>query len=175
MMRLDTETVRPGPRTARGPVEADLIPIPTLIRVPRLAPRRARGRSSRPTSTSTLTTTPTVRARPIGTSGRRPRRRLRRGVRRSVISTVFLAVMAGLFTIGWTPREGGLPRLALPAERPTVEVARVDDGIGPVLESPSTEPDLGAPVVDAESTVVFPGYLLPDNHRDREEPSHEGS
>ncbi len=83
--------------------------------------------------------------------------------------------MAGLFTIGWTPREGGLPRLALPAERTTVEVARVDDGIGPVLESPSTEPDLGAPVIEAESPVVFPGYLLPDNHRDREEPSHEGS
>lgn len=165
MMRLDTETVRPGPRTARGPVEADLIP--TLIRVPRLAPKRASGGSGRPSIT--------VSARPIRTSARRPRRRLRRGVRRTAIATAILAVMAGLFTIGWTPRDGGLPRLSLPAERPTVEVARIDDGIGPVLESPSAEPDLGAPVVEAESPVVFPGYLLPDNHRDREEPSHEGS
>lgn len=83
--------------------------------------------------------------------------------------------MAGLFAIGWRPRDGGLPQLAIPADGATVAVARADDTISPVLESPSAEPDLGAPVAEVEPPVVFPGYLLPDNHRGREEPTHEGS
>jgi hypothetical protein len=37
----------------------------------------------------------------------------------------------------------------------------------------SIEPAATTPVVDAESPVIFPGYLLPDD--DSEEPAHAGS
>jgi hypothetical protein len=35
------------------------------------------------------------------------------------------------------------------------------------------EPAIGAPIADAEVSVIFPGYVLPDDSL--EEPAHEGS
>jgi hypothetical protein len=43
----------------------------------------------------------------------------------------------------------------------------------PMAPAISLEPAALTPVVDVESTVVFPGYLLPDD--DREDPTHAGS
>jgi hypothetical protein len=96
--------------------------------------------------------------------------------------------MAGTFTMGWTTRGIGSPRLPLlrtaafardAAERtlPLREGAPLSD-VPPAVgeaeaESVATGPALDAPVADADVPVVFPGYLLPDNNR--EEPAHEGS
>jgi hypothetical protein len=50
--------------------------------------------------------------------------------------------------------------------------ARGGAGFRPTI-SISIEPAALAPYADAESPVVFPGYLLPDDGR--EEPAHAGS
>lgn len=194
MMRLDTDPMTSGQRTGRGPAD----PLPLLIQVPRVDEPAGRVRFWRPEAAAAGRPAcwGASRPGPVGSFGAparsQPRRRLRRGVRRAGYSLLVLAAMAGTFTVGWTTRGGGLPRLPLlsaaapgtaqgglsgrpdewPAEVPTVEpVAETEAGVD--ADPFATGPALGAPVADAEVPVVFPGYLLPDNNR--EEPAHEGS
>ena len=179
MMRLDSDPMTPGLRTGRGQADA----MPLLIQVPRVDDPHGRVRVWHPEAAGHVR--PTWRG-PSGTfrAAGRPRRRLRRGVRRAGWSLLVLVAMAGTFTMGWTTRGIGSPRLPLLR---TAALAR--DGAGlrecaplsdvpPAVreaeaESVATGPALDAPVADADVPVVFPGYLLPDNNR--EEPAHEGS
>jgi hypothetical protein len=48
--------------------------------------------------------------------------------------------------------------------------AEIDASYGSI---PSIAPAIGAPIADAEASVIFPGYLLPDDSR--EEAANEGS
>ncbi len=93
--------------------------------------------------------------------------------------------MAATFTMGWTTRGSGPPRLAilgpvLPGLNAGGPVLSFEGGARPPDDSPADRdadaiaigPALGAPVADAEVPVVFPGYVLPDDSR--EEPAHEG-
>jgi hypothetical protein len=97
--------------------------------------------------------------------------------------------MAGTFTMGWTTRGSGIPRLAiLGTAARGLDRGRAPsafaDGALPSADTPEDRdsdaganavaagPALGPPVADAEVPVVFPGYVLPDDRR--EEPAHEG-
>jgi len=118
---------------------------------------------------------------------RRPRRRLRRQVR--VAGYALLGLLPMLLAWShWTDARSiqhtGFLLLSLPSHRPGGEAP--DDGTDPkasnsasaVTLSPtpvllSIEPVGTAVDSDTETPVVFPGYLLPDDHH--EEPVHEGS
>jgi hypothetical protein len=97
--------------------------------------------------------------------------------------------MAATFTMGWTTRGSGPPRLAILGTaafgrdvgraRSTVEGgarpsadALVDIETDADADAVAIGPALAPPVADAEVPVVFPGYVLPDDRR--EEPAHEG-
>jgi hypothetical protein len=187
MMRLNTEPTTPGLRTGRKPADGMAL----LIQVPRVAEPRRRGGVSRPEAAgssqpawpSSPGGAPTERYR----SAVRPRRRLRRGVRRAGWSLLVLASMAATFTMGWTTRGGGPPRLAIlgtPAFGHDMGRAHAtfEEGSRPWPDVPADAdadadavaigPAVGPPVADAEVPVVFPGYVLPDDRR--EEPAHEG-
>jgi hypothetical protein len=163
----------PMPLTESGFVH----PAPVLIQVPHVRPNPTRGLHSVRHAETTL--------RPRGSP--RPRRRLRREVR-----------LAGYTLLAWFPLvvawshwndARSIPHpatrlLSLPSYRSQREA---DDGeaergawiSASALTSPpapvllSIEPVGTAVDCDAETPVVFPGYLLPDDHH--EEPVHEGS
>jgi hypothetical protein len=189
MIRLDTEPTTPGLQTGRTPADGMAL----LIQVPRIAEPRRCGRVWRPEAAAPSRPAWPGSSRPVP-SGRdrsavRPRRRLRRGVRRAGGSLLALALMAGTFTMGWTTRGSGIPRLAILG---TAALARdrgrapsaFADGARPSADAPgdrdadgeadaiAAAPALGPPVAEAEVPVVFPGYVLPDDRR--EEPAHEG-
>lgn len=188
MMPLNTEPTTPGLRTGREPAEL----VTLLIQVPRVTEPRRRGRIWRPETAGS-----TRRAWPSPARAARPRRRLRRGVRRAGWSLLVLASMAATFTMGWTTRGSGVPRLASPravafgrdegrgwfsarsGSRPTADAAAYGDTESDAnadadadLDAIAIRPDIGPPIADAEVPVIFPGYVLPDDRR--EEPTHAG-
>jgi hypothetical protein len=91
-----------------------------------------------------------------------PRRRLRREVRLAGY------LMICLLTLIWLPRA-----LLFRSEGSAVEARSGRIAAPAPAISISIEPAVLAPYADAESPVVFPGYLLPDDGC--EEPAHAGS
>ena len=150
----ETMTSRPD----RDGRRCDLV----LIRVPDVRDRRTglkRGREPRRSQAF---------IRPLG--GRRPRRRLKREIRMAAFAglafaPVFLAASA--WCLHATPP---LSAAEVTASSRSIE-AETDSPPTAVLIS--IEPAGGAIEAEIETPVVFPGYLLPDDHR--EEPVHEGS
>jgi len=154
-----------------------LQPAPVLILVPHVRPNST-GRCKFAGSTAT-----SPRLRDV----RRPRRRLRRQLR--VAGYALLGLLPLL--LAWSHwidaqsiRHTGSRLLSLPSHRSGR--AAPDGGTDPgawisasaVTASPapvllSIEPVGTAVDSDTETPVVFPGYLLPDDHH--EEPVHEGS
>jgi hypothetical protein len=164
---LPTETYPHRPHVHAGFVPelpAASYPVPVLlIQVPLLAPR------VRPARRPSVAATERVRAH--GASplpGRTRRRRLRREVRMAgyVLATAFplalaLALLRGAPAVG---RDGSGP-----GPRPPVAAE-----IGPPGVSITLDPDALNPQFEPESTVVLPGYLLPDEGEGAEEPAHAG-
>src|SRR5271166_5332677 len=157
-----------------------LHPAPVLILVPHVRPNST-GRLKLAGATAT-----TPRLRQV----RRPRRRLRRQVR--VAGYTLLGLLPLLLAWShWTDARSiqhpGSRLLLLPSHRHRSGRAAPDGGtkpeawnsasaaattsLAPVLLS--IEPVGTAVDSDTETPVVFPGYLLPDDHH--EEPVHEGS
>jgi len=153
-------------------------PAPVLILVPHV----------RPSSTHCLSFAGRTAAPPRLRGARRPTRRLRRQVR--VAGYTLLGLLPLLLAWRhWTDaqsiRHSGSRLLLLPSHRSGREAP--DGGTAPeawnsasaaVTTSPapvllSIEPVGTAVDSDTETPVVFPGYLLPDDHH--EEPVHEGS
>jgi hypothetical protein len=86
-----------------------------------------------------------------------------------VLLLLSLAWLApSLRALGPTLLPRGDRAAAIPASHSAAGVARMRPTI-----SISIEPAVLAPHAEAESPVVFPGYLLPDDGR--EEPAHAGS
>lgn len=149
--------------------------------------RRSSGQSPRPYHA----------ARTFSGPGTRPRRRLRRGVRTACGWLLIVAAMGATFTMGWTIRGNRSPGAAgnvdssapLYAMAPDAdETSHRDPGapsrrvagesvsreaIAGHADASGPSPTLDAPVADADSSIVFPGYVLPDDRL--EEPAHEGS
>lgn len=153
-----------------------LPPAPVLILVPHV----------RPSSTQCLSFAGPTTAAPRLRGVRRPRRRLRRQVR--VAGYTLLGLLLLLAWSRWTDaqsiRHPWSRLVLLPSHRSGREAP--DGGTEPgawnsasaVTTSPapvllSIEPVGTAVDSDTETPVVFPGYLLPDDHH--EEPVHEGS
>jgi len=155
-----------------------LHPAPVLILVPHVRPSSTQCLSfaGRPTAAS---------PRPRGV--RRPRRRLRRQVRvagYTLLGLLPLLLAWSRWTDAQSIRHPWSRLLLLPSHRSGREAP--DGGTEPgawnsasaVTTSPapvllSIEPVGTAVDSDTETPVVFPGYLLPDDHH--EEPVHEGS
>ncbi len=152
-------------------------PAPVLILVPHVvssAPRRTNLDSFR---------TRSPRPRTIY----RPRRRLRRQFRVAVYAVAGLLPLLLAWsqcTDAYSIRHTAIPLLSIPAQRSTEKASRSEKDAGAWLSgsaartSPtsvllSIEPAGAAVDSDEETAVVFPGYLLPDDHH--EEPVHEGS
>lgn len=138
-----------------------------LIQVPYVRDRRTaagRGRErSRPYCQDLV--------RPVG--GRRPRRRLRREIRMAAFAglafaPVFLA--AGVWCLHSTRP---LAAAEVASFSRSVEAADSEADATPTAVLISIEPAGGVIEAETETPVVFPGYLLPDDHR--EEAVHEGS
>ncbi len=154
-----------------------LRPAPMLILVPHVRPSSTR-RWKLAGATAVSTSPREVR---------RPRRRLRRQVR--VAGYTLLGLLPLLLAWNhWTDAQSihhpGSRLLSLPLHRSEAEAP--DGETGPeAWNSPAPATTSPAPVLlsiepvgtavdsDTESPVVFPGYLLPDDHH--EEPVHEGS
>jgi hypothetical protein len=169
-MLLPTASI---PRTEPGLLPA----APVLIRVPHARPIPTRRlNSARSTATS-------WRARGI----RSRRRRLRRPIR--VAGYALFALLPSLLAWScltdaqWTRQPSG--RLFSPSAHLSKH-EKLDGGLDPGAWSSSSaarasgslillsiEPVGTAADSDNETPVVFPGYLLPDDHH--EEPIHEGS
>jgi hypothetical protein len=141
-------------------------PVPVLlIEVPLMAPR------VRPARRPSVAATERIRAHgasPLLGQTRQRRRRLRREVR---MAGYVLAIALPL-------------ALALALLRGAPAVGR--DGSGPAPRSPvatelrppgiriTLDPSALNPQFEPESTVVLPGYLLPDEGEGAEEPAHAG-
>ena len=154
-----------------------LHPAPVLILVPQVKPSSTHG------SSFAGSTAASPRLRGV----RRPRRRLRRQTR--VAGFILLGLLPLLLAWShWTDAQSiqhpGSRLLSLPSHRSGREAP--DGGTDPEAGiSASAATTSRAPVVlsiepvgtavdpDTETPVVFPGYLLPDDHH--EEPVHEGS
>ncbi|MGA2699758.1 MAG: hypothetical protein ABSH35_01495 [Isosphaeraceae bacterium] len=150
---------------------------PVLILVPHVRPNSTR----RLKFAGSTATSPRLR------EVRRPRRRLRRQVR--VAGYTLLGLLPLLLAWShWTDAQSiqhpGSRLLSLPSHRSGGEApdGGTDHGAwnsaSGVTTSPtpvllSIEPVGTAVDSDTETPVVFPGYLLPDDHH--EEPVHEGS
>ncbi len=150
---------------------------PTLILVPHVRPGTTRH------SNIARSRTALPRAR---TSGR-SRRRLRRPFRLAAYAVVGLLPLV----LGWSRwddapsiRHLATPLLSLPSPKPeqtafspeTDAEALVSGAVtttSPASILLSIEPAGTAIDLDTDTPVVFPGYLLPDDHH--EEPAHEGS
>jgi hypothetical protein len=154
-------------RLERDGLGRDLV----LIQVPSVRDRRTsikRGHDRR---------RPLARAFVQPTGGRRPRRRLKREIRMAAFAglafaPVFLAASAWCLhaTRPLSAAEvGSLSRSIDLAD----SNAGDDSDAAPTAVLISIEPAGGAIEAEAETPVVFPGYLLPDDHR--EEAVHEGS
>jgi hypothetical protein len=178
MRQSDTYPTIASPRAGRSPA----FEMAVLIEVPKV--RAPRTRQAGMTSSCDRWRQPTLRRH-------RPRRRLRRGVRLAGWSLLATVLILGGGALGWA----SLARRAvnLPAWS---ELAKAGDGnrddmtrligssrafVVPATSSIDTsavvvksiEPAFGAPIADAEVSVVFPGYVLPDDTL--EEPANEGS
>jgi hypothetical protein len=120
-----------------------------------------------------------------------PRRRLRREVRLAAWSFLALTSLVAGGALSWSSRASGAQDRTVPiamhrtrnrdamaheaALRPGQPEAQPPAGtLGhlPVVVL-SIESMAGAPAVDTEVSIVFPGYVLPDDSL--EEPAHEGS
>jgi hypothetical protein len=102
----------------------------------------------------------------------KPRRRLRREVRVVGYGVLFIGTLAWISPV----LRGTLPVFLtqsdrVQASRGVLDTSRVL-GARPTI-SISIEPAALAPYAEADSPVVFPGYLLPDDGG--EEPAHAGS
>jgi hypothetical protein len=146
------------PESQRSPAAARAV-MPVLIRVPTL-PESLEGSRWR-----------SVRRRPRSRV-QKPRRRLRREVRLTGYGLLLSATLtwAAPALRGITPSLFSHPDRAprIPSSQGAPGVA----GLRPTI-SISIEPAALAPYADAQSPVVFPGYLLPDDGC--EEPAHAGT
>jgi hypothetical protein len=152
-------------------------PAPVLILVPHVRPSPTR----RANFAGATTTSPRLKG------VRRPRRRLRRQVRVAGYTLIGLLPLL-LAWSHWTDaqpiRHPATRQPSLPAHRAGQEAPEreMDPGAwvsasavrtSPAPVSLSIEPAGTAVDSDTKTPVVFPGYLLPDDHH--EEPVHEGS
>ena len=80
------------------------------------------------------------------------------------LATLPLVIAAGVWSIHSTARRAGAAEVARAVNEPTPARPLVWLSLEPVETNVDAEP---------ETPVVFPGYLLPPDHR--EESSHEGS
>ena len=156
-----------------------LHPAPVLILVPHV----------RPSSTHCLSFAGSTAASPRPRGVRRPRRRLRRQVRvagYTLLGLLPLLLAWSRWTDAQSIRHPWSRLLLLPSHQHRSGREAPDGGTEPgawnsasaVTTSPapvllSIEPVGTAVDSDTETPVVFPGYLLPDDHH--EEPVHEGS
>ncbi len=140
-----------------------------LIQVPDVRDRRLsikRGQDRLRSRTQTL-------IRPVG--GRRPRRRLKREIRMAALAGLAFApviLAAGVWCLHSTRP---LAAAEVGAYSRSIEASDSNADATPTAVLISIEPTGGAAEIEAEAEtpVVFPGYLLPDDHR--EEAVHEGS
>jgi hypothetical protein len=149
----DTTTRRPE----RDGRRTDMV----LIQVPAVRIRRARiepGRSRRQAQGF---------GRPVGT--RRPRRRLKREIRMAAFACLAFAPILLAASV-WCLHPS---RPLAAAEVATTSRTSDEPESTPAAVLISIEPAVSANESESETPVVFPGYLLPDDHR--EEPAHEGS
>ena len=125
------------------------------------------------------------------TPRRLPRRRLRRSVRLAGWSLLATLLIPGVSALGWgtlarrTVNLWAWSEVAKAGDRNRDDMAGMVGTSGPIVmpAEPSIkaasvvvkpiEPAIGAPIADAEVSVIFPGYVLPDDNL--EEPAHEGS
>jgi hypothetical protein len=177
MSQTDTYPTAADTRARRSPV----LELTVLIAVPKV--QASRVRPPEPTLTHERLRRSTPRRH-------QPRRRLRRNVRLAGWSLLALLPIFGGGALGWAclatravnlpawavlaeagarTRDGGLSRIG--SSRSVVVPAVVAIG-ATSLAVPSTEPAIGAPIADAEVSVIFPGYLLPDDSL--EEAANEG-
>ncbi|MGO9815140.1 MAG: hypothetical protein ACLP53_30775 [Isosphaeraceae bacterium] len=160
------------------PVESGLShPAPILILVPHVRPSSTR-RWKPPESTAV-----SPRQREV----RRPRRRIRRQVRvagYTLLGLLLLVLAWSHWTGAQSSHHSGSRLLSLPTRWSEGEAAEEETRPGawnsaaaaptfPARVLLSIEPVGTAADSDTETPVVFPGYLLPDDHH--EEPAHEGS
>lgn len=80
------------------------------------------------------------------------------------LATLPLVIAAGVWSIHSTARRAGAAEVARAVDEPSSTRPLVWLSIEPAESSVEAEP---------ETPVIFPGYLLPSDHR--EESSHEGS
>ncbi|WP_165228447.1 hypothetical protein [Aquisphaera insulae] len=165
-----TQALLLNPTMARRDVPSGLLPIPVLIRIP-----RADG-----LDIGALPSSPGLVTAPAS-QGRRVRRRLRRELRVAGCAILAIAPILTAASFWEAGRAARLPRVGaeradaaapLPAARP--ENSRPVNALHPapaVLLSVEAI-GRGSEPTD-QGTVVFPGYLLPDDGR--EEAGHEGS
>jgi hypothetical protein len=128
-----------------------LIRVPEVRIRPRSRPRIGPGRMA---------------GRRIG--ARRPRRRLRREIRMAAYATLAFAPIL-LAAGAWCLH----PTRPLAAAEVSTSPRPIGDDPEPAAVLISIEPAVGSNDAEVETPVVFPGYILPDDHR--EEPAHEGS
>jgi len=177
MSRTEALPTNPNPMPMPLTESGFVHPAPVLIQVPHVRPNPTRGLHSVRHAETTL--------RPRGAP--QPRRRLRREVR--VAGYTLLALFPLVLALSHWNDPRSIPHsatrlLSLPSHRSQREA--VDGGADrgawisasavtfpPAQVLLSIEPVGTAVDCDAETPVVFPGYLLPDDHH--EEPVHEGS
>jgi hypothetical protein len=142
-------------RPERDGRRSDLV----LIQVPHVHVGRTRHEAGR--------RQPHAFGRPVGNG--RPRRRLKREIRMAAYAGLAFAPILVAATV-W----------CLHPSRPlaAAEIATVERPVDEAAPTPAAvlitiEPSVSAIDSEPETPVVFPGYLLPDDHR--EEPAHEGS
>ncbi len=152
-------------------------PAPVLILVPHV----------RPSSTRHWKPAGFTAVSPRPREVRRPRRRIRRQVRvagYALLGLLPLLLAWSHWTSALSSHHPGSHLLSLPWHRSEGEVAEDETRPGawnsaaaatafPARVLLSIEPLGTAADSDTETPVVFPGYLLPDDHH--EEPAHEGS
>ena len=175
-----THTYRMTARTRAG--RSPVVDLAVLIEVPQVAAPRAR-------HTSMSSSRESWRASTL--RRHRPRRRLRRSVRLAGWSVLAMLPILGGGALGWASlasRAVNLPAWSelteagnptsndlvgmIGSRRPVVVPTEASiDNSSVVVES--IEPTIGAPIVETEVSVIFPGYLLPDDSR--EEAANEGS
>ncbi len=177
MSRTDTYPTAASKRAGRSPG----LELAVLIAVPKVQAPRVRPLE------------PTVSRQRLRQSPPRrhqPRRRLRRHVRLAGWSLLALLPILGGGALGWASlatravnlpawgelaeagartRDEGGARLGSSRSVMMPAVVAIDASSGAVRP---LEPAIGAPIADAEVSVIFPGYLLPDDSL--EEAANEG-
>ena len=168
MSQTDTYPTIASTRVGRAPV----FELAVLIAVPKISAPRAH--QPEPTWSGERWRQPTLRRQP-------PRRRLRRGVRHAGWSLLALLPILGGGALGWASLATQAAILPAWSELAEAGASTRDDmgaRIGSIRSDSDVEPaeaidarsrvvpSIGAPIAGAEASVIFPGYLLPDDSRE---------